>query len=74
MSSLLSLADSTARANASFAVVASMDLLRGKVVRLRRGDFGDVTSYGEPEDVLDALRIPPGSRLHVVDLEGSRSG
>jgi cyclase len=55
-------------------VIPSLDLLGGQVVRLTHGDFATAQTYGEPEVVLDALRVPRGSRLHVVDLEGSRSG
>ncbi|HXH39453.1 MAG TPA: imidazole glycerol phosphate synthase subunit HisF [Thermoanaerobaculia bacterium] len=55
-------------------VIPSIDLLDGKVVRLLHGDFARVTEYGHPDAVLDALDVPPGSRLHVVDLEASRSG
>jgi cyclase len=55
-------------------VIPSIDLLQGNAVRLQHGDFAQVTRYGNPEAVLDALDVPRGSRLHVVDLEGSRSG
>jgi len=55
-------------------VIPSIDLLGGRVVRLTHGDFATAKTYGEPEAVLDALHVPPGSQLHVVDLEGSRSG
>jgi cyclase len=55
-------------------VIPSLDLLGGKAVRLLRGDFADVTTYGDPETVLDSLDVPRGSRLHIVDLEASRSG
>jgi len=55
-------------------VVPSLDLLGGKVVRLLHGDFARVTTYGDPEKVLDSLDVPAGSRLHIVDLEASRSG
>jgi cyclase len=55
-------------------VIPSIDLLDGQVVRLLHGDFTRVTEYGDPERVLDALDVPRGSRLHVVDLEASRSG
>src|SRR5204863_644248 len=49
-------------------------LLHGSAVRLARGDFANVTDYGDPERVLESLDVPRESRLHVVDLEGSRSG
>ena len=55
-------------------VIPSLDLLNGAVVRLTRGDFATATVYGDPESVLDSLNVPDDSRLHVVDLEASRSG
>jgi cyclase len=55
-------------------VIPSIDLLDGQVVRLLHGDFARVTAYGDPETVLDTLDLPRGSRLHIVDLEASRSG
>lgn len=55
-------------------LIPSLDLLNGQVVRLTRGDFATARVYGEPEAVLDGLDVPRGTRLHVVDLEGSRSG
>lgn len=55
-------------------VIPSLDLLGGQVVRLTRGEFATAHAYGDPEAVLESLNVPRGSRLHVVDLEGSRSG
>ena len=55
-------------------LIASLDLLQGSVVRLTHGNFASPTWYGEPESVLDSLEVPRGARLHVVDLEASRSG
>jgi len=55
-------------------VIPSIDLLQGNAVRLTRGDFTLITKYGEPEEVLDALDVSDGARLHIVDLEASRSG
>ncbi|HUJ13339.1 MAG TPA: 1-(5-phosphoribosyl)-5-[(5-phosphoribosylamino)methylideneamino] imidazole-4-carboxamide isomerase, partial [Thermoanaerobaculia bacterium] len=55
-------------------VIPSIDVLQGNAVRLTRGDFTLVTKYGEPEEVLDRLEVEDGARLHVVDLEASRSG
>jgi len=55
-------------------LIPALDLLQGNAVRLKRGDFALVTNYGDPEAVLDSLDVPRGSRLHVVDLEASRSG
>lgn len=55
-------------------VIPSLDILEGQVVRLVRGEFASAKSYGEPAQVLESLQVPRGSRLHLVDLEGSRSG
>ena len=55
-------------------VIPSLDLLAGRVVRLTHGDFDSARVYGEAEPLLDALDVPRGTRLHVVDLDASRSG
>lgn len=55
-------------------VIPSLDLLAGRVVRLTHGDFSTAKVYGDPETVLASLEVPRGTRLHVVDLEASRSG
>jgi len=55
-------------------VIPSIDVLQGNAVRLTGGQFTLLTKYGSPEEVLDALEPERGSRLHVVDLEASRSG
>lgn len=55
-------------------VIPSLDLLGGNVVRLTHGDFDTAKVYGEPEAVLASLDVPRGARLHIVDLEASRSG
>ena len=55
-------------------LIPSLDLLDSQVVRLTRGDFGTARVYGEPEAVLDGLDVPPGTRLHIVDLEAARTG
>jgi phosphoribosylformimino-5-aminoimidazole carboxamide ribotide isomerase len=55
-------------------VIPSIDLLAGKVVRLLKGDYEAVTVYGD--DAAAVARQWQGhvSRLHVVDLEGARTG
>lgn len=55
-------------------LIPSLDLLNGRVVRLLHGEFASAKTYGDPEAVLDSLDVPRGARLHVVDLEASRSG
>lgn len=58
----------------AFDVIPSLDLLGGKVVRLTHGEFASAKVYGEPVAILESMHVPDGSRLHLVDLEGSRSG
>ena len=56
-------------------LLPAVDILEGRAVRLARGDFGRRTVYDA--DPLDAARrwIADGARaLHVVDLDGARSG
>lgn len=53
----------------------AVDILEGRAVRLARGDFGKRTVYDA--DPLDAARrwVAAGARaLHVVDLDGARTG
>ncbi|MCC6903590.1 MAG: 1-(5-phosphoribosyl)-5-[(5-phosphoribosylamino)methylideneamino]imidazole-4-carboxamide isomerase [Polyangiaceae bacterium] len=55
-------------------VIPAIDLLHGKAVRLRRGDYDQVTYYErDPAEIASEWRrlVP---RLHVVDLEGARAG
>lgn len=56
-------------------LIPSIDLLGGKVVRLRQGDYRQVTVYAD-DPVAQARRFCDAGarRLHVVDLEGARDG
>jgi phosphoribosylformimino-5-aminoimidazole carboxamide ribotide isomerase len=56
-------------------IYPAIDILEGKAVRLARGDFEARTIYDA--DPLEAARrwVQAGARvLHVVDLDGARSG
>jgi phosphoribosylformimino-5-aminoimidazole carboxamide ribotide isomerase len=56
-------------------LLPAVDILDGKAVRLTRGEFDQRTVYDA--DPLDAARrwVEGGARtLHVVDLDGARSG
>ncbi len=53
----------------------AIDIAEGKAVRLVQGDFADKTVYSD--DPLEAARswVEAGARfLHVVDLDGARTG
>lgn len=56
-------------------VIPAIDLLDGRCVRLYQGDFGQVIHY--PQDPVDLARSYQAAgmgRLHVVDLDGARTG
>lgn len=56
-------------------IIPAIDLLGGRCVRLYQGDFNQVTEYDrDPEDVALAYRGAGVTRLHLVDLDGARSG
>ena len=59
----------------TFDILPAIDLRGGRIVRLRQGDFDRETAYdGEPA-VVAAEFAEAGARwLHVVDLDGARSG
>ncbi len=56
-------------------LIPAIDLLDGKVVRLERGDYRAVTVYAD-DPVAPARRFHAAGarRLHVVDLDGARTG
>jgi phosphoribosylformimino-5-aminoimidazole carboxamide ribotide isomerase len=59
----------------SMYIIPAFDLMDGRLVRLRQGDFEQKTVY--PPDPLDLARDLEASgikRLHVVDLDGAREG
>jgi phosphoribosylformimino-5-aminoimidazole carboxamide ribotide isomerase len=59
----------------SIELYPAVDILGGKAVRLQQGDFARKTEYDA--DPLEAARrwVDAGARrLHVVDLDGARSG
>jgi len=56
-------------------VIPAIDLLEGKPVRLRRGSFDDVIAVaGSPLELATAFVEAGAPWLHVVDLDGARSG
>ncbi len=55
-------------------IIIALDIIGGKCVRLKQGDFNTKKIYNE--DPLDmALRIEDGGikYLHLVDLDGARN-
>lgn len=53
----------------------AIDLFEGKVVRLTRGDFNACTVYSDdPAEMARTWTSQGAEWLHVVDLEGAKSG
>jgi phosphoribosylformimino-5-aminoimidazole carboxamide ribotide isomerase len=53
----------------------AIDLLGGRVVRLRQGDYADETVYGDDPVAVARDFAEAGARwIHVVDLDAARSG
>ena len=56
-------------------VIPAIDLVEGRCVRLMQGDFDEQTVYSDdPESVARRWALSGAERLHVVDLEGARTG
>ncbi len=59
----------------TFEVIPSIDLLKGQVVRLERGDYDRKTVFSDdPLGVAIEFEGQGATRLHIVDLEGAASG
>ena len=56
-------------------LIPAIDLKDGKCVRLRQGDMRDVTVFSEDPVAMAKHWVAQGARrLHVVDLNGARTG
>ena len=56
-------------------IFPAIDLLGGKVVRLFHGDYNKVTVYNDfPEKQVESFQALGAKRLHIVDLDGAKSG
>ena len=53
----------------------AIDLYEGKAVRLYKGDYSKMTVYSDdPVAVAESFVESGASHIHIVDLEGARSG
>ncbi len=56
-------------------IIPAIDLLGGKAVRLRRGDYESSTQVaGDPVAVAAGFAADGATCLHIVDLDGARTG
>jgi phosphoribosylformimino-5-aminoimidazole carboxamide ribotide isomerase len=59
----------------TFDLLPAIDLRGGRVVRLEQGDFARETAYSDDPVAVARRFVDGGARwLHVVDLDGARSG
>ena len=52
----------------------AIDLHNGKCVRLYKGDYNEVTEYGEPKEMAQKWKDMGATFLHLVDLDGAKDG
>jgi phosphoribosylformimino-5-aminoimidazole carboxamide ribotide isomerase len=58
-----------------FEILPAIDLRGGRVVRLRQGDFARETTFSDDPASVAAEFVAAGAQwLHVVDLDGARTG
>ena len=56
-------------------IIPAIDLIDSKVVRLKQGIMEDATEYGhDPRDIALMFAELGVKRLHIVDLNGARTG
>ena len=56
-------------------VIPAIDLRGGQCVRLRQGDYGRETVFGDDPAAMAAKWESEGaSRIHLVDLDGAKDG
>ncbi len=56
-------------------IYPAIDLFDGKAVRLYKGDYAQMTVYSDdPVEIVDDFLAQGATHLHLVDLEGAKSG
>jgi phosphoribosylformimino-5-aminoimidazole carboxamide ribotide isomerase len=61
-------------AQGTFQVLPAVDLLGEDAVRLEQGDFERVAERAQPEELVRRFAAAGARLIHVVDLDGARSG
>ncbi|MBK5200617.1 MAG: 1-(5-phosphoribosyl)-5-[(5-phosphoribosylamino)methylideneamino]imidazole-4-carboxamide isomerase [Spirochaetaceae bacterium] len=56
-------------------IIPAIDIFEGNLVRLNQGDYNSVKQYGlSPLDIAKSFEDAGLTHLHLVDLEGAKSG
>jgi phosphoribosylformimino-5-aminoimidazole carboxamide ribotide isomerase len=59
----------------SLNIIPAIDLREGRVVRLKQGDYAQQTTYeSDPRELAQRYAAAGATWLHLVDLDGARSG
>ncbi len=59
----------------SFEIIPAIDIIDGKCVRLRCGDYTNIEEYSStPEEIAKKWVSLGAKRLHIVDLDGAKEG
>ena len=54
-------------------IIPAIDILNGKIVRLREGDYDQVTSYDVTlEEMIDKYQSNGTEIIHIIDLNGAK--
>ena len=54
-------------------IIPAIDIINGRCVRLKQGDYSSVTEYGDPLEMAKMLEEHGVTRLHLVDLDGAKA-
>lgn len=55
-------------------LIPAIDLKDGRCVRLRQGQFEEVSDFGDPVEFAKQWQAAGAQRLHLVDLDGAKAG
>lgn len=55
-------------------IYPAIDLHLGNAVRLYKGDYNQVTTYGSPKEIAEQFKKEGATFLHLVDLDGAKDG
>lgn len=55
-------------------IFPAIDIMNGKAVRLTKGDYGTEEIFGDPIQIANEFFSLGATNLHVVDLDGAKSG
>lgn len=55
-------------------IFPAIDIIGGKAVRLTKGNYDTMETFGDPSDFVKSFAEEGATCLHMVDLDGAKSG